>query len=396
VWHYKTTPHDGWNFDATMHIMVADLNIDGAQHHVVMTAPKNGFFYVLDAATGRFISAKNYTPVNWASGIDRNGRPIPIADASYWLKPDGKAIASPGPNGAHNWQAMAFNPATHLVYIPVIIMPALMELNPKAAVGGVTFNAYYSLDSGDPKWPAYGELVAWDPVTQHERWRARRALPINGGVLATGGNLVFEGTADGRFEALQANTGKVLWSSDLGESVMAAPSTVEVDGEQIVLVPAGNSASVVLGTYMAKYSSTSKTRGPSRLLAFKLGGTAVLPPTAPIMIAKPPRPKQPAELASRGAILFDQDFCVDCHGGHAEAAGGSIPDLRNASAQTHDTFEAIVMGGLRKEKGMPQFSDLSLQDVQAIHAYLINEAWRSYEAQSARGGSAPAPATRAP
>ena len=380
VWHYKTTPHDAWNFDATMHIMVADLPLKGGTRHVVMTAPKNGFFYVLDAATGKFLSAMNFTPVNWASHIDqKTGRPVTIPDANWWERPNQKTIASPGPLGGHNWQAMAFNPATGLVYIPELVAPTLVTLNPKAAVGGASFDPFYGL-SGDPKWKAYGELVAWDPVNQRARWRAHHALPINGGILSTAGNLVFQGTADGHFEVYSADKGEKLWSMFVGESIMGAPTTVTVDGQQTVLVPVGNNASVVLGTYMAKLSSTPFTRGPSRLLAFRIGGKATLPATLPRLVSLPARPKQPADLARKGATLFEQNFCVDCHGYSAENAGGTIPDLRNMVALTHDSFEGIVMGGLRKDKGMPRF-DIPPDDVQAIHAYLINQAWEAYEAQ---------------
>ena len=387
AWHYKTTPHDAWNFDATMHIMVADLPIKGKTRHVVMTAPKNGFFYVLDAVSGKFLSANNFTPVNWASHIDqKTGRPVTIRDADWWEKPTKPTVALPGPLGGHNWQAMAFNPATRLVYIPVLVAPTLITINDKAAVGGASFDCYYGLGD-DPKWKAYGELVAWDPVTQSARWRAHHLLPINGGAMSTAGNLVFQGTADGQFEAYRADDGTKVWSMNLGESVMGAPTTVLVDGEQIILLPVGNSASVVLGNYMAKLSSKADTRGPSRLLAFKLGGTATLPATVPVPLAMPPRPKQPVELAKKGAVLFEQDFCVDCHGYGAESGGGSIPDLRRASASTHDTFEAIVIGGQRVAKGMPQFPNISLEDAKAIHAYLINQAWAGYEAQQSRAAA---------
>lgn len=383
VWHYKTTPHDGWNFDATMHIMVADLRIKGRTRHVVMEAPKNGFFYVLDAATGMFITANNYTAVNWAKGIDpTTGRPIPLSDANYWEKEDGTAVASPGPIGAHNWQAMAYNPAAGLVYIPVIVMPTLMKY--RSDVGAIP-DPYYGL-GGDPKWHAYGELVAWNPISQRARWRTRLPLPINGGILSTAGNLVFQGTADGYFNAYRATDGERLWSQFVGESIMAAPTTVEVDGEQIVLVPAGNSTSSILGTYLAKSASTAATRGPSRLLAFKLGGELELPKDRPTAILQPPRPKQPAELASKGRLLFDAYACADCHGLYAESAHGSPPDLRNMSAKTHQEFEAVVLGGARKSKGMPPFSDLSAADVEALHAYLINQAWADYQTQESRKG----------
>ena len=385
VWHYKTTPHDGWNFDATMHVMVADLPVQGRTRHVVMTAPKNGFFYVLDAGTGRFLSANNFVPTNWASRIDaKTGRPVTLPDARYWEHADGTAVASPGPNGAHNWMAMAFNPRTGLVYIPAMIFPTKMAFDAKAAVGGVSMDDFYGL-RGDPKFPVFGELVAWDPLTQRARWRAKHTLPLNGGVMSTAGNLVFQGTADGYFEAYAADSGKKLWSLNVGESIMGAPTSVEIDGEQIILVPVGNSASVVLATYFAKLASTPRTRGPSRLLAFKLGGRAVLPPTPAILIKEPPRARQPAAMAKRGAVLFEEKFCVDCHGLGAESASGSIPDLRNASAQTHDTFAAIVLGGARADKGMPRFADLTVDELEAIHAYLINQAWTDFEEQERLG-----------
>lgn len=385
VWHYKTTPHDAWNLDATMQIAVADLPVGtGDVRHVVMTAPKNGFFYVLDARTGAFLSAGAFAPQNWAKRIDqKTGRPIPSREAMYWKNPDGSAVVLPGPNGAHNWEPMAFSPRTGLIYIPTIIIPTLLKVDPQVSLGGVSMDAYYSL-SGDPKWPAYGELVAWDPRVQMSRWRVRHRMPINGGAVATGGNLVFEGDAEGNFTAYRADTGERMWSANVGESIAAAPAIVQIDGQQVIVVPAGNSGSAVLGRFMAKYSSTATTRGPSRLLAFKLGGTATLPVVPEILVARPPRPKQPAELARKGAVLFEQSYCADCHGSRAEGASGSVPDLRNSVAGTHERFEAIVMGGLLHNMGMPAFPDLSLADTQAIHAYLINQAWADYEAQQAR------------
>jgi PQQ-dependent dehydrogenase (methanol/ethanol family) len=383
VWHYKTTPQDGWNFDATMHLMVAELPLQGKSRRVVMTAPKNGFFYVLDAQTGKFISAKNFTPVNWASHIDQaTGRPVTIPDARYWERPHEKTVASPGPYGAHNWQAMAFNQATGLVYIPVIVAPTLIELDPKAKVGGMSFDMYYGTTGKDPKWTSYGELVAWDPVAQKARWRVRQRMPINGGTLTTSGNLVFQGTADGQVNAFAADTGERLWSYDVGASVQAAPTTVQIDGEQIVLVSAGNAASATPGTYMARYGTTPATRSQARLLAFKLGGTAALPAAkAQAKFNKPPRPRQPESLARIGENRYEQHFCVDCHGLKAESSGGSIPDLRRASGETHDLFAGIVLGGLRKDKGMPIFTDVTMDDLQAIQAYLINASWDAYTAQ---------------
>ena len=384
VWHYKVNPHDGWNFDATMPMMVAELPVQGVKRRVVMSAPKDGFFYVLDAATGKFISANNFTPVNWAKGIDqKTGRPIILHDANYWERPAEPTVASPGPYGAHSWQAMAYNQQTGLVYIPVIVAPTLIENDPKAKVGGISFDMYYGSSGRDPKWVSYGELVAWDPVAQKARWRVRQKLPINGGTLTTAGNLVFQGTADGHFNAYAADSGKLAWTFNVGASVQAAPSTVEVDGQQVLLVASGNASSATTGMYMARYGSAANTRGVSRLLEFKLGGTAVLPaPPAVREFDKPPRPRPPAELVSIGENRYEASFCVDCHGLKGESAGGTVPDLRHANAQTHDDFMGIVLGGLRKEKGMPMFADLSMEDAQAIQAYLIEQSWQAFDAQA--------------
>ncbi len=381
VWHFKETPDDGWNLSATMHIMLADLDIGGRKTRVIMQAPKNGFFYVLEAKSGKFLSARNYLPVTWALGIDpRSGRPIPNRDANYWEHPGAASVASPGPTGAHSWQAMAFNPATGLVYIPAVWLPTAMMPDPKAFVGGIVFDEYFGL-RGDPKWKAAGYLIAWNPRTQTQRWRVAQTSPINGGVLSTGGNLVMQGGPDGLFHAYAADSGKHLWSFDTHESIMAAPTTVEVGGEQLILVSAGNSSSAIIGTYLAKFSSTPSTRGPTRLLAFKLGGKAALPPFAVPNLPQPPLPLQPADLAKDGGMLYGEHNCAGCHGAEAENASGVAKDLRFASAQVHRDFAAIVIGGARRERGMPAFTDLTAEEARAIQAYVVNQAWNAYESQ---------------
>jgi len=388
VWHYQTVQHDGWDSDTTMQITIAELPVKGSTRRVVMTAPKNGFFYVLDARTGQFLSANNYVPTNWASRIDqKTGRPVLLPDARYWDRPTEKTVVSPGPLGSHNWQAMSFSPMTKLVYLPVIYAPSLVQPDPNDKAGGVLNDMYYG-SSGDPKWPAKGELVAWDPVAQKARWRVKRALPMNGGTLATAGNLVFQGSAEGTLDAYSADAGKPLWSFNAHGSIQAAPTTVEIDGEQLILVASGNAGSVAVGTYLARYASTPESRGPSRLLAFKLGATGTVPANVLAAFPQPPLPRQPAELAKKGAVYFEAEFCVDCHGIGAEDASSSIPDLRRATAQTHASLAAIVIGGLRRDKGMPQFANLPAGELTAIQAFVINEAWTAFEAQQAKKTSA--------
>lgn len=380
IWHYKETPGDGWNYSATSHLMLADLPINGRPRRVLMTAPKNGFFYVLDAKTGKFISANNIVPVNWASGIDpKTGRPIMKADARYWEKKDGKAVIQPPTSGAHNWQAMAYNEQTGLVYLGATYLPALAEAKP-GMIGGVATNDYYGFEAADPKYRPYGELVAWDPIQQKARWRVRRDLPFSGGTLTTAGNLVFQGTGDGKFEAFAADTGKRLWSFDTGGVGMAAPTTVTSNGEQLVLLPVGNGGASSIGQILVGAASNLQTRAsPSRLLAFKLGGSATLAKTTALVIPKPPlpRPDKP-DLVNAGASLWETKGCVYCHGHDVASANGNVKDLRFASADTHAAFAAIVLGGLRKEQGMPMFPDITMDEVKALQAYVLDRAWDAY------------------
>jgi PQQ-dependent dehydrogenase (methanol/ethanol family) len=377
VWHYKLTPHDAWNFEP-MQIMVADLPIEGKTRRVILEAPKSGFFYVLDAANGKFISADKFTTENWASRIDqKTGRPVPIPDANYWEKPDG-AVVWGGPLGLHGTQAMAFNPATHLVYIPVHNLPVKMVQDKTDVMGGTRWVSDYE----DDKIKRSGELVAYDPIAQKARWRVKHEMAVNGGVMSTAGNLVFQGTAMGKLEARRADTGELLWSGDVGTAILAAPTTVEVDGEQLLLVSVGNGGSGGMGRFDAKFSACDTCLGPPRLLAFKLGGTAALtkvdpPPPFP----KPPRPPYPEELANRGAGVFMALNCDVCHGTQLQSVGGFVPDLRRASMSTHDLFSRIVHEGLLKTAGMPQFADATEDDLRALQAFIINGAWKAYNAQ---------------
>ena len=266
AWHYQTTPHDGWNYDATMHIMIADMDVDGARRRVVMEAPKNGFFYVLDARTGKLLRATNYLPVTWASKIDmKTGRPVLQPGADWWArKPNPDAAVFPSALGAHNWQPMSYSPATGLVYIPTMEQAMSIEPGAEVAVGGAEVNFYFDLK--DPK-RFVGGLVAWDPIKQAVRWHHVVGAPQNGGVLSTDGNLVFQGSSTGRFRAFSADAGKELWNFPVDGGIYAAPITVKVDDTQFVIVPSGSGSSASVITYALM---GARTHGPSRLLAFKL------------------------------------------------------------------------------------------------------------------------------
>ena len=378
VWHFKEVPHDGWNYESSVGIMVAELPIGGHNRRVVISVPKSGFLYVLDAKTGHFISGQNYTPVNWATGLDKDGRPIENPDAKYWEKPQGTAIVLPSNMGAHGWEALAYSPAEHLVYIPVEVMPTRMAADKQAAVGSLSMDYYVA----EGKWQPYGELVAWDPLAQAVRWRHRDSTPVNGGLLHTG-NLVFQGTADGHFNAYDDAMGQKLWSVVMGGASRAAPSTVMLDGEQYIIVASGNANSAATSSYVSRYAVTPAMRTQSRLLAFKLGGQASLPVAEPIQpIPKPAVARLDARLVRKGENLFEQNLCVDCHGYRAESAGGAAPDLRYSPPASAAALQAIVIRGALSSRGMPPFPDLKSEDVEALYAFVIDAAWDAYEKSS--------------
>lgn len=381
VWHYQSTPGESWDHTATQQIIIADLTIDGARRHVVMQAPKNGFFYVIDAATGKLISAKNFTEVAWATHVDlATGRPVENPAARYDVT--GKPfLSTQNPNGAHTWHSMAYSPKTGLVYLPIHGTPFMFgkpkEFKPvsMATNVGADFSPNATLDAKEVLAKTFGRLIAWDPVNQREVWRMERAGPANGGALATAGGLVFQGTGSGEFTALDDTTGKQLWSSPTQTGVVAAPMTYAIDGEQYVaiLVGTGSSWALIGGDTNMKGFVLPNV---SRLLVYKLGGTVQLP-AAPAMrrppIAPPPA-TAPAGVVARGATLYDT-YCSSCHGGGAVGVG-LLPDLRGTPMlQTAESFEQVVIGGARQARGMANFSGvLDKTDADAIRAYLIQRA----------------------
>lgn len=377
-WHFKQVPHDAWNYDS-VGLMVAELPSGTKTQRVVISVPKNGFAYVLDASTGEFVSGGAYTDVNWAKGLDEHGRPIVDAAARYWEREEGRAVVLPSPLGAHGWEAMAFSPSERLVYIPTMVMPAEMAMDPAGVTGAVQVDYYYG-SAGDPKWQSYGELVAWDPQLTSVRWRRRHALPMAGGALHTAGGVVFQGTASGDLEALDAATGDLLWSRSVGGAVRAAPSTVMVGGEQLLLVPTGSGSSAATASWASKYSAAERRQTPARLLAFKLDGDAAMPDAgALIAVPEPGEPRPDKNAAAFGRVLFE-DACVGCHGHYGDAVHGAIPNLLTRPPPSFDFFSAVVLDGALAVRGMPRFP-FSDEKAQAVYAFIIDSGWHAYESQ---------------
>lgn len=371
-WHYQHTPGDSWDYTSTQHIILADLEIDGNRRKVLMQAPKNGFFFVIDRANGEFISAEPFVQVNWAEGYDEDGRPIEVAGARSRTDP---WETIPSPYGAHNWHPMSFNPETGLVYIPAQGVPLVLLNNPgyeynKPTPGspnaGLGWNTGYYFANVAPEATPFGTLLAWDPVKQEEAWRAEYVSPWNGGTLTTAGNLVFQGTADGRFLAYNASSGELLWQTPVGTGVVAAPSTWEHDGRQYVSVAVGWG-----GVYGIGQRATD-TIGPGRVFTFALGADADMPDT--MVFRKPSDLLQgvsynPEDVAPGGALYMTN--CLLCHGVPAVNNGGNIPNLGYSDTRVIGNIEDIVFSDARAALGMPNFSGkISQRELEQIQAFI--------------------------
>jgi quinohemoprotein ethanol dehydrogenase len=387
VWHYQEVPGDAWDYDSAAPMILADVTIEGAQRKVLFQAPKDGFFYILDRATGQLISAKPYTTVTWATGIDpATGRPVESVSARY--EATGKGVPlTPGPLGGHTWHSMSYSPQTGLVYIPVEEAGFLYKSEEHFEARNLAYNtAVDFVAAGMPQKPDVkkavldsikGHLSAWDPIQQKEIWRVDRTSPVNGGLLSTAGNLLFEGTARGDLEAYQADKGKRLWSAEAQSGVVAAPITYTVGNEQFVAVVVGWGGAFPLATGEIALK-VSRPQNISRVLAFKLGGKASLPPLPQIPQPQLKPPPSTASIATvqKGEGLF-QNYCSTCHGDVA-VSGGVLPDLRYSGTLQNSAWTDVVLGGSLKPYGMVSFSkELSKKNVEAIRAYVIFRANQS-------------------
>ena len=363
-WHYQTTPGDSWDYTATQHIILADLAIGGKDRKVLMQAPKNGFFYVLDRTDGELLSAEKYVTVNWASHIE-NGRPVETGQGDYSRE---DKLVYPSELGGHNWHPMSFNPGTGLVYIPAqekgwVHSPDNFYL--------FDFNVPHleQLRRNQPAVEEGGYLIAWDPVRQKPVWQVKNATFINGGTLTTAGRLVFQGTEDGYFNAYDAVTGARLLHLYTGTGIMAPPVSYAIDGEQYIAVMAGFGGATLFMLDAA--AAAMKYKNAGRLLVFKLGGTSV--PLPPVRTASPSSPapimqKPGDEHMQQGEKLYVR-FCGSCHGMFGSKS--ILPGLAGMRPEINAIFRNIVLDGAFEAKGMPGFADvLDASEVELIRQYL--------------------------
>jgi quinohemoprotein ethanol dehydrogenase len=374
VWYYQTTPGENWDFTATQHIILADLELEGRTRKVLMQAPKNGFYYVIDRTDGKLISAEPYVTVTWASGIDESGRPIETPRFGTDVQ-----FVMPTFFGGHNWQPMSFNPMTGLVYIPAQEIVGAYRIDPDFAIDRDDFNIGVDANvfSAFPPEAASGHLLAWDPVAQKEAWRIPYGVPWNGGTLTTAGNLVFQGTADGRFLAYRATDGRPLFVDHTETGVIAAPMTYSLDGTQYVSILAGWGGSYAL---VAGTAGRGVKMGTGRLITYALPASAPTPEQLQGYITRP------GELAD-GERLYHR-LCSRCHGSGGISVS-SVPDLTESVKKLGPHLQAVATGGLQGT-GMPAMGDrLSPSEAALIRRYLESRAGVGESAGGAEGGDAP-------
>lgn len=398
VWHYQTTPGETWDYTATQHMILADLTLDGRLRRVLLQAPKNGFFYVLDRQTGELISAEPYTMINWASRVDlATGRPIENPAARYGNTGQ-LFVASPGPAGAHNWQPMSMSRNTGLVYIPVIDaafpFAPVDSIEPSAIAWptGIDFNIL-GLPPDEPAKSAViaatrGRLAAWDPVAQREVWNVPFAEPWFGGVLSTAGDVVFQGTATGELVAYAARSGERLWAAPTQAGVLAPPISYQIDGEQYIALEVGWGGALALPPGELTAGKHARSNIP-RVLAFKLDASGTLPaepPPPPPPTASPLLPATDADASTleNGRLLYNL-YCSNCHGSDA-ISSGVLPDLRESPALVDPApWSSIVEDGVLESTGMVAFGEeLTSNEIEQVRAYVISVARATLPAPQGR------------
>jgi quinohemoprotein ethanol dehydrogenase len=384
VWHYQMVPNEQWDFTCTQPMVLADLQIGGRARQVFMQAPKNGFFYVLDRATGELISARTYVPNLWATEIDmKTGRPIVNPLAYVTTTPQ---LMTPTWMAAHTWHPMSYSPLTGLVYfsaqeqwtVQARVPDGEFRFVPWRSNSGNSFTAdperrralQKVADSREK-----GYLLAWNPATQTEAFRVPYKYPGSGGVLTTAGNLLVQGTIDRTLAIYRATDGSKLWESPVQTAPVAGPITYSVDGVQYIAINAGWGGSPVAGLAA---ENPPVRMGPARLLVYRLDAKGVtLPAMAPPPAVPAPPPLRASEQQIQEGRRIFGETCSRCHG---ENAIGGLKDLRFMTPETRREFNAIVLEGTRKEKGMAPFKDLLKQaDVDAVNAYLVARANEDYQ-----------------
>jgi quinohemoprotein ethanol dehydrogenase len=390
LWHYQEVPGDAWDFDATEDMILIERSVGGKPTQLLMQAAKDGYFYVLDRSAGKLLSADPFVAgITWAGGVDiASGRPRVDAAANY---ADVPFNGSPGPSGAHSWRPSAYSPLTGLVYIPASenslryagadhykFQEGVDDLGITKGALSVTKGA--PVVAADPSTnnrptPESREyLLAWDPFARRAAWRA--PATGGGGILATAGNLVFQGQhrngTAGEFVAYRADNGERLWSHATPNAILAGAISYRVNGVQYVAVTSGAGGSADLIT---RGSNSELAPNLGRLVVFRLNGTAILPPdAAPAAPANLPAEIWTEQAVRDGEATYSR-FCSRCHGSGTRSHN-VVPDLRRSGAlNDRAAWQSIVIGGALAGAGMISWDPfLSPADAENVRAYVASEA----------------------
>ncbi|MEM1110363.1 MAG: PQQ-dependent dehydrogenase, methanol/ethanol family [Pseudomonadota bacterium] len=384
VWHFQQNPGETWDYTATQQMVLANISWQGETRKVLMQAPKNGFFFILDRISGELLSAEPYVPVNWASGYDmQTGRPIENPAARYIDEPYN---VRPSGLGGHNWHSMSYSQDTGLMYIPAMDFMSPFKQEEEYTWFDGHWNVGYEMNH-----PPFGKLLtqalvrrlidsyllAWDPLTQREVWRSPNPDMGGGGVLSTAGGLVFQGNADNTFTAYDARSGDELWSFNSQHGIIAAPISYQIDGRQFIAVLAGQGGGYSMIPGLERLPATQA----QRLLTFALDGKGVLPAfELPAGRDRPSAVNADSAAIARGGQAY-QRFCARCHG-TAVVSDGSVPDLRKIDNHWYTQFDAVVLDGLLEDAGMPRFDDvLTTEQSAEIKAYVLDRAHDEWQLQ---------------
>lgn len=390
AWHYQTTPGDHWDYTAAQHMILAEIPFGGKPRRVLMQAPKNGFFYVLDRKTGELLAADKYMPVTWATHVDlETGRPV---EAAGIRDTQDDQFIVPGPSGAHNWHPMSFSPDTGYVYIPAKVSSGVYRDDLATKRRKMVWTTNFAVEKmiGLPDELSVAEraaigpevssgvLIAWDPAGKREVWRVPSGFYSGSGLLSTRGNLVFQGDLDGRFKAYAADSGREVWNYPVQGGIMASPISYELDGEQYIAVAQGwgGESSLPFGAI----SGPQNLPNISRLLVFKRGASGKLPL---IEFDEQALPAHSLAAASDTQVAKGREvynlYCAVCHGGNV-ISGGIVPDLRYRVGELDPAWQSIVMDGALAGNGMPSWKAfMTPEEADAIKSYVAHEARMGHE-----------------
>lgn len=385
-WHYQTTPGETWDYNSSMDIVLADLEVEGKARKVILHAPKNGFFYVIDRSNGQLISAEPFADVNWATHVDlKTGRPVEVPGARY---EDGRQNITPSLLGAHSWHAMSYSPRTGLVYLPTLHSSMDMDdTGYDETWSAKPFEGGTAVDFAEGENPrAYdGSLQAWDPASKQAVWTIPQPLGWSSGTLVTAGDVVFQGQSDGLLVAYDASSGEPLWRFDAGLGISAPPITYSVAGKQYVAVLVGYGGGYASGLLPdATQLGWSYGAQERRLIVFSLDGQAKIPAQGPRQTPQPLLEADfevEAKLAQAGEVAYAAQGCSGCHGPGVLAAG-MAPDLRASAmllSEMEPFFAAIVRDGERLARGMPGYPDITDEELEALRHYVRKVAHEAHK-----------------